>query len=69
MVAKYFLKRQLVISSKFHVEEASNVLKFFDHDAQIIVKFKQLIKVRLYNILKTVRVVEFCLSSPLEIFK
>lgn len=48
MVAKYFLKHswsslQNFIQKKKH----QKVLKFFDHDVQIRVKFKQQINVRL----------------------
>lgn len=61
MLAKDFLQSQLINSSKFHMKEKrSKSFKAFDHDVQITVEFKQQIKVRIYDIFKTVLVIEFC---------
>ena len=41
-------------------EKVSKRFKVFDRDVQITVKFKQQMKVRIYDIFKTVLVIEFC---------
>lgn len=61
MLAKEFLQSQLINSSKFHMKEkASKSFKVFDNDIHITVDFKQQMKEKVYDIFKTVLVIEFC---------